>query len=134
MATALIESLSTAWEPEKFSDTHRERVLELIEQKASGTEDITVAPAAESPEKVVDLMAALEASVAAAKDARKRHPTARAAAKPAEAEAEEPVAAAGGAPAKGRSTKASRAAKASAEEAEAEETAARKPARRKKSA
>jgi DNA end-binding protein Ku len=131
MATALIESLSTAWEPEKFSDTHRERVLELIEQKASGTEDITVAPAAESPEKVVDLMAALEASVAAAKDARKRHPTARAAAKPAEADAEEPVAAAGGAPAKGRSTKASRAAKASAE---AEETAARKPARRKKSA
>jgi DNA end-binding protein Ku len=147
MATALIESLSTAWEPEKFSDTHRERVLQLIEQKASGADDITVAPAAESPEKVVDLMAALEASVAAAKDARKRHPTARATAKPAadeaaEAEvAEEAVAAAGGTPAKGRAkvgstkaAKATRAAKATADAEDAEDTAARKPARRKKSA
>ena len=144
MATQLIESLSTKWEPEKFSDTHRERVLDLIEQKASGADDITVAPAAESPEKVVDLMAALEASVAAAKDARKRHPTARAAAAPAsdgkadEAEvAEEAVAASGGAPAKGRakvgSTKAAKATRAAKAE-EAEETAARKPARRKRSA
>jgi DNA end-binding protein Ku len=146
MATALIESLSTKWEPEKFSDTHRERVLDLIEQKASGADDITVAPAAESPEKVVDLMAALEASVAAAKDARKRHPTARAASKAvtdekadeAEVEvADEALAAAGGAPAKGRakvgSTKAAKATRAAKAE-EAEETAARKPARRKRSA
>jgi DNA end-binding protein Ku len=146
MATALIESLSTAWEPEKFSDTHRERVLQLIEQKASGADDITVAPAAESAEKVVDLMAALEASVAAAKDARKRHPTARpapaAGRKADEAEvADEPVAAAGGAAAKGRAkvgstkaAKATRAAKATADAEEADETATRKPARRKKSA
>jgi DNA end-binding protein Ku len=143
MATQLIESLSNKWEPEKFSDTHRERVLDLIEQKASGADEITVAPAAESPEKVVDLMAALEASVAAAKDARKRHPTARAAApasdgKADEAEvAEEAVAASGGAPAKGRakvgSTKAAKATRAAKAE-EAEETAARKPARRKRSA
>jgi DNA end-binding protein Ku len=142
MATALIESLSTKWEPEKFSDTHRERVLDLIEQKASGADDITVAPAAESPEKVVDLMAALEASVAAAKDARKRHPTARAApasgGKADEAEvADEAVAATGGAPAKGRakvgSTKAAKASRAAKAE-EDEETAARKPARRKRSA
>jgi DNA end-binding protein Ku len=90
MATALIESLSAKWEPEKFADTHRERVLDLIEQKASGADDITVAPAAESPEKVVDLMDALEASVAAAKEARKRHPTAKPAkAAKAEAEADE---------------------------------------------
>jgi len=142
MATALIESLSTTWEPEKFADTHRERVLSLIEQKASGADDITVAPAAESPEKVVDLMAALEASVAAAKDARKRHPTARAVPAADEVEvAEEPVAAAGGAPAKGRAkvgstkaAKATRAAKATADADEADETAARKPARRKRSA
>jgi DNA end-binding protein Ku len=152
MATQLIESLSTKWEPEKFGDTHRERVLDLIEQKASGAEDITVAPAAESPEKVVDLMAALEASVAAAKNARKRHPTARTAStsdsdgKADEAEAEvadEAVAASGGAPAKGRanvgSTKAAKAtraakAKATADAEEAEETAARKPTRRKRSA
>jgi DNA end-binding protein Ku len=77
MARQLIESLSTDFEPEKFHDTYREAVLGLIEQKAEGQEVVTPAASAE-PEKVVDLMAALEASVAAAKDARKRHPTGRA--------------------------------------------------------
>jgi len=78
MATQLIESLSTDFEPERFHDTYREAVLDLIEQKASGAE-VVAAPAAAEPERVVDLMAALEASVAAAKESRKRHPTAIAA-------------------------------------------------------
>jgi DNA end-binding protein Ku len=76
MAHQLIESLSTDFEVEKFHDTYREAVLELIEKKASGEEVIAPAAAAE-PDKVVDLMAALEASVAAAKQARQRHPTGR---------------------------------------------------------
>jgi DNA end-binding protein Ku len=76
MARQLVESLAADFEPEKFHDTYREAVLGLIEQKASGAE-VVAATAAEEPEKVVDLMAALEASVAAAKEARKRHPTAR---------------------------------------------------------
>jgi DNA end-binding protein Ku len=75
MASQLIESLSADFEPDKFQDTYREAVLELIERKAGGEEVIAPAAAAE-PDKVVDLMAALEASVAAAKTARKRHPTA----------------------------------------------------------
>ncbi len=75
MARQLVESLSTDFEPEKFHDAYREAVLGLIEQKASGAE-VIVPATAEEPEKVVDLMAALEASVAAAKEARKRHPTA----------------------------------------------------------
>jgi DNA end-binding protein Ku len=75
MAQQLIDSLSTDFEPEKFHDTYREAVLELIERKAAGEEVVAPAAAAE-PDKVVDLMAALEASVAAAKEARKRHPTA----------------------------------------------------------
>src|SRR5262249_40422300 len=75
MAEQLIDSLSGEFEPEKFHDTYRETVLELIEKKANGEEIIAPVVAAE-PEKVVDLMAALEASVAAAKEARKRHPTA----------------------------------------------------------
>lgn len=75
MAHQLIESLVAEFEPEKFQDTYREAVLELIEKKAAGEEIIAPALAAE-PDKVVDLMAALEASVAAAKEARKRHPTA----------------------------------------------------------
>jgi DNA end-binding protein Ku len=65
MARQLIESLSTAWEPERYHDTYRERVLELIERKAAG-EEIAVQPA-EEPAPVPDLMAALEASLAAVK-------------------------------------------------------------------
>jgi DNA end-binding protein Ku len=64
MAQQLIESLSTEWEPEKYRDEYREKVLELIERKAAG-EEITVQPEAPQPTKVPDLMAALEASLAA---------------------------------------------------------------------
>ena len=76
MAQMLIDSLSGEFEPEKFRDTHREAVLELIEKKAAGEEVVTTA-AAPDAERVVDLMAALEASVKAAKESRKRHPTGR---------------------------------------------------------
>ena len=70
MAEALIESLSAdRFEPEKFHDTYRERVLELIEAKAEG-KTIVAAPAPDTTARVVDLMAALEASVKAAKDRR----------------------------------------------------------------
>jgi DNA end-binding protein Ku len=65
MAKQLIDSLSTEWQPEKYKDTYRERVLELIEQKAQGKE-IAVQPV-EEPQPVPDLMAALEASVKAAR-------------------------------------------------------------------
>ncbi|MEA2703297.1 MAG: end-binding protein Ku, partial [Actinomycetota bacterium] len=59
-------SLTTDFEPDKYKDDYRERVLELIEQKAAGQE-IVVEDAAEEAPKVVDLMAALEASLAAVK-------------------------------------------------------------------
>jgi DNA end-binding protein Ku len=65
MARQLIDSLSSEWEPDKYRDTYRERVLELIEQKAEGKE-IAVQPV-EEPQPVPDLMAALEASVKAAR-------------------------------------------------------------------
>src|SRR3954464_15241783 len=68
MAKQLIDSLSSEWEPGKYKDTYRERVLELIEQKAEGKE-IAVQPA-EEPQPVPDLMAALEASVNAARQNR----------------------------------------------------------------
>jgi DNA end-binding protein Ku len=73
MARQLIETLAADFEPEKFHDTYREAVLGMIERKAEG-EEIVAPAAALEPEKVVDLMAALEASVTAAKQARKRHP------------------------------------------------------------
>ncbi len=75
MAEQLIESLAAPFEPEKYEDTYRHRVLDLIERKAAG-EEIVVSAEGPAPEKVVDLMAALEASVAAAKESRSRHPSA----------------------------------------------------------
>jgi DNA end-binding protein Ku len=74
MAEALVESLSDEFTPDKYHDDYREQVLGLIEKKAAGEEFEVPEVAAEKP-KIVDLMAALEASVEAAKSARKRHPT-----------------------------------------------------------
>ncbi len=75
MANQLIESLSETFDPAKYTDTYRNKVLEVIERKAAGEEDVIATPEPQE-DKVVDLMAALEASVAAAKEARGRHPTA----------------------------------------------------------
>jgi DNA end-binding protein Ku len=67
MARQLIDSLASDFEPDRYHDEYREKVLELIEQKASGQEIVVQAPT-EEPTKVVDLMAALEASLAAAQE------------------------------------------------------------------
>jgi len=66
MARQLIDSLSTDFEPEKYRDEYRDRVLDLIERKAEGQE-VAVTAEPEEPAAVPDLMAALEASLAAAK-------------------------------------------------------------------
>jgi DNA end-binding protein Ku len=77
MASQLIESLTEPFEPDKFEDTYRNQVLDLVERKAAGEEEVVAAPAPAAEEKVVDLMAALEASVKEAKESRTRHPTAK---------------------------------------------------------
>jgi DNA end-binding protein Ku len=86
MAGQLIESLSTPFDPDAFRDEYRERVLDLIERKAAG-EEIAIQPAAEAQPEVPDLMAALEASVAAVRGdgdgASARKPRAKAARAPA---------------------------------------------------
>ena len=63
MAEQLIDSLSSDFDPTKFKDEYRERVLDLIERKANG-EEIAVQPQAEEEAPAPDLMAALEASLA----------------------------------------------------------------------
>jgi len=67
MARQLIGSLSAEWDPSKYKDEYREKVMELIEARAEGNE-IAVPEAPEKPAEVVDLMAALEASLARAKE------------------------------------------------------------------
>ena len=73
MAESLVDSLAAAFEPDKYRDNYRQQVLDLIERKAAGEEFELPSVAAAAPQ-VVDLMAALEASVKAAKAARGRHP------------------------------------------------------------
>ncbi len=64
MAEQLISTLSAEFEPDKYHDEYRERVLELIERKAAG-ETVAIQPQTEEPAAAPDLMAALEASLAA---------------------------------------------------------------------
>ncbi|MGI8904641.1 MAG: Ku protein [Solirubrobacteraceae bacterium] len=64
MARQLIDSLSGDFDPSAYRDEYRERVLDLVERKAAG-EEIAVQPEAEEPAAAPDLMAALEASLAA---------------------------------------------------------------------
>ena len=65
MAQLLIESMESDWDPERFHDTHRQKVEALIEEKRSGHE-IVIETGPEQPAKVIDLMEALNASIAAA--------------------------------------------------------------------
>jgi DNA end-binding protein Ku len=66
MAQQLIGSLSTKFDPSKYRDTYRERVVDLIERKAAG-EEIATQPEVEERKPVPDLMAALEESIKEAK-------------------------------------------------------------------
>jgi len=64
IASQLIDAMTSPWDPEQYHDTHRQRVEELVASKHEGREIVLEAPA--PAPKVVDLMAALEASVKAA--------------------------------------------------------------------
>jgi DNA end-binding protein Ku len=66
MATQLVESLTNPFDPSKYHDDYREKVMAVIEAKADG-EIISTAEAPAEAAPVVDLMAALEASLAAAR-------------------------------------------------------------------
>jgi DNA end-binding protein Ku len=61
MATSLVESMTVDWDPDKYKDDHRTRVLELIERKAEGEEIVAVPEVEREAGEVVDLVAALAA-------------------------------------------------------------------------
>ena len=65
MAQTLIENLTADWDPAELKDDYREALLRIVEAKING-EEIEIVEA-EPTAKVVDLMEALKASVAAAK-------------------------------------------------------------------
>ncbi|HYE78076.1 MAG TPA: Ku protein [bacterium] len=67
MARQLIDSLSGTFEPTKYRDEYKARVLELIEAKAEGEEVTTSVQAVRKSAKVIDLVTALEQSLKATK-------------------------------------------------------------------
>ena len=75
MARSLVEGMSEPFKPERFTDTYREAVMELVQAKLEGHE--VAVPEAEEPEPVADLMAALEASLKQVEGARKSAPKKR---------------------------------------------------------
>jgi DNA end-binding protein Ku len=58
-AVAVIEALTTEWEPEKHKDRYRNRLRKVVDRKRKG-ETITTPDADSTPEPAPDLMAALE--------------------------------------------------------------------------
>ena len=69
MAKQLVSAMTGEFEPEKYHDEYRDALLKVIEAKIEGTEVEEIEPVEEGG-NLVDLMAALEASVKANKAAR----------------------------------------------------------------
>jgi DNA end-binding protein Ku len=67
MAKQLVDTLTMEFEPEQYKNEYYYKILDMIEKKAEG-EVIESQPASTNDGKVLDLMAALEASMKAIKD------------------------------------------------------------------
>jgi DNA end-binding protein Ku len=65
MARALIDSMSSKWNPEKYRDDYREALMEVIEEKVeAGGKEIEEKPKkAPKPTKVIDLVSVLQKSL-----------------------------------------------------------------------
>src|SRR5688572_11278851 len=72
MAENLVEMMATAFEPDDFKDEYKEAVMKVVRAKVEGREDLVEAPEVEAETTVVDLMAALKASVERAKAGEKK--------------------------------------------------------------
>jgi DNA end-binding protein Ku len=81
MAKALVGSMSSKWNPEKYHDDYREALMEVIEEKVqAGGKEIEEKPKkAPKPTKVIDLVSVLQQSLQQSGAARKRSTTKRAA-------------------------------------------------------
>ena len=76
MAEALVKSMSSKWDPEKYKDDYREALMEVIEEKVeSGGKEIEEKPKEKKPStKVIDLVAVLQESLVQSKGGKKKAP------------------------------------------------------------
>ena len=74
MARALVESMTSEWNPEKYKDDYRDALLEVIEEKVeSGGKEIEEKPKErKASSKVIDLVAVLQESLAKSEGGKKR--------------------------------------------------------------
>lgn len=75
LASQLIDTLLAKFDPEKFHDDYQKNVARLIEQKQKGGS--VRAPRVEQPKKVVNILQALQESLAGSKAPAKREPRAK---------------------------------------------------------
>ena len=72
MATQLLDAMASDWKPQRYHDTYTDELKSRITARDKGKEIVEEAPAEPTGGKVVDLMAALEESVAKAKKGGRR--------------------------------------------------------------
>lgn len=72
MAESLVEMMAMEFDPSEFRDEYKQAFEQIVEAKVKGREDLVEAPEAEAETTVVDLMSALKASVARAKEEEKK--------------------------------------------------------------
>jgi DNA end-binding protein Ku len=87
MALQLVQAMTGEFDAESYKDEYRAALMAVIESKIAG-QPVELPKAVETPTKIADLMSVLEASVAAARDAKAKRPAAATAQadKPAKAE------------------------------------------------
>ena len=83
MAKALVDSMTSKWDPEKYHDDYREALLEVIEEKVeSGGKEIEEKPKPKKEStKVIDLVAVLQESLAKSQGAKTKRSAPKRAAK-----------------------------------------------------
>jgi DNA end-binding protein Ku len=69
MAMQLVQAMTGQFEAEDYKDEYRQALMAVIESKIAG-QPVEVPKVTEAPTKIADLMSVLEASVAAAREAR----------------------------------------------------------------
>lgn len=74
MAQTLVEAMAMKFEPDEFRDDYKKAIDEIVAAKVQGKEDLIEAPEVAAETTVIDLMAALKASVERAKKGEKARP------------------------------------------------------------
>jgi DNA end-binding protein Ku len=72
MAESLVEMMAMEFDPSEFRDEYKQAFEKIVDAKVKGREDLAEAPEPEAETAVADLMSALKASVAKAKEDEKK--------------------------------------------------------------